>query len=518
MDPYFRKNSGMWTEWERKTLLFLFYCCTLATPYSAYLDLQELKHQGTKPPRPVSLESRFMNQRRYDFTWMHPQDKFCSECRPVELECKKMCFDRYRSMDYRMYGFQRPRIQTYYSFSTCPLRDMFSFLSKLTTDSPKKEAAEESTVAVAEEVTGTGVEVTSVTVTKVEEEPKGTSETNAATGSVEPVASAVEESNGAKVADGESDEAAVAKKEDALRSTSEGKDEEKKKSAESGVPEVSQAKVTSTENKTTTEMGTPEATKESSTPTEVEKEEASASRENVTEKSPKETPKSTSGNKKNKGKKSVENSPSKNGEDLEKENEELKKRISDLTKRYEEQHSEFAQKRSEQKQLVSVITQLYQLTMGIDSNTPTTEFPKQRNSSSPKTQSSSTDKKGRKTQRSPGSAGPSSSALTKGDKAAVSPSSNATDKKSAASAYRRSQERSLQQLIAEAKARQAQLKSKRKSESSVVASGPNPESVREQLRVATTKKEVEDAINDAKKLNMTYELSLGEKKLNALTA
>ncbi|KAF4702263.1 hypothetical protein FOZ63_011276, partial [Perkinsus olseni] len=40
MDPYFRKNSGMWTEWERKTLLFLFYCCTLATPYSAYLDLQ----------------------------------------------------------------------------------------------------------------------------------------------------------------------------------------------------------------------------------------------------------------------------------------------------------------------------------------------------------------------------------------------------------------------------------------------------------------------------------------------
>ncbi|KAF4736823.1 hypothetical protein FOZ62_000838 [Perkinsus olseni] len=118
MDPYFRKNSGMWTEWERKTLLFLFYCCTLATPYSAYLDLQELKHQGTKPPRPVSLESRFMNQRRYDFTWMHPQDKFCSECRPVELECKKMCFDRYRSMDYRMYGFQRPRIQTFYSFST----------------------------------------------------------------------------------------------------------------------------------------------------------------------------------------------------------------------------------------------------------------------------------------------------------------------------------------------------------------------------------------------------------------
>lgn len=30
------------TQSYRSALLFLFYCCTLATPYSAYLDLQEV--------------------------------------------------------------------------------------------------------------------------------------------------------------------------------------------------------------------------------------------------------------------------------------------------------------------------------------------------------------------------------------------------------------------------------------------------------------------------------------------
>ncbi|KAF4732229.1 hypothetical protein FOZ63_016770, partial [Perkinsus olseni] len=144
---------------------------------------------------------------------------------------------------------------------------------------------------------------------------------------------------------------------------------------------------------------------------------------------------------------------------------------------------------------------------GIDSNTPKAESPKQRKSSSPKAQSSPTNKKIHKAQRKPVV-----------EKQAVSPSSNNADKNSTTFSSRRHQEQNLQQLIAEAKAHQAELKSKRSNETNVSGAGPDPESVRARLRTATTKKEVEDAISDAKKLNMTYESSLGERKLASFAA
>ncbi|KAF4674019.1 hypothetical protein FOL47_009810 [Perkinsus chesapeaki] len=370
---------------------------------------------------------------------------------------------------------------------------MFSFLSKLTSESPKKETDKQqkptvvAATAETEEVTDKSVKVvdtTSVAVTT----SKGTDKAEATQTTVaEHAAKTVEEEKAQQEPKAKSE---AAKSNDVVKPTVV---KEAEKSTD--VPKADDSSEVKKDEKATEEP------KKEEKATEQPKKE-----EKATEvKSP---AKSSSGKKNKKGKKSAETSPSKSDEELEKENKELKQKIEDLTQKYEQQHAEFSQKKSEQKQLVGVIAQLYQLTLGID-GTATSESPKQQGkNSSPKVGASKKERKVAKQQQKSSSS--SSSPIAEKQQHAAASSTSSNNRNIAGFVNRPAQEQGLQQLIAEAKAHQAQLKKKQSSngtESSTTE--PDAESVRARLRSATTKKDIEDAISDAKKLNMTYEASLG---------
>ncbi|KAF4720830.1 hypothetical protein FOZ62_002226, partial [Perkinsus olseni] len=78
-------------------------------------------------------------------------------------------------------------------------------------------------------------------------------------------------------------------------------------------------------------------------------------------------------------------------------------------------------------------------------------------------------------------------------------------------------EADLNNLIKEAKAHQALLRAKSQTKLEGENGGkPSPEEVRSRLRTGNTKQDLEEAIKEAKGLDMTYEAGLAEKKLKGL--
>ncbi|EER05909.1 hypothetical protein Pmar_PMAR011967 [Perkinsus marinus ATCC 50983] len=75
----------------------------------------------------------------------------------------------------------------------------------------------------------------------------------------------------------------------------------------------------------------------------------------------------------------------------------------------------------------------------------------------------------------------------------------------------------LNQLIKEAKARQALLRAQSQTKLEGDSGGKtDPEEVRSRLRTGRTRQELEAAMNEAKELGMTYEATLAEKKLEGM--
>lgn len=94
------------------------FVVALLAPMVFGMSLHEAQFLANNPPMPMIIEGVYSNQRRLDYTWHGGMYDRCKECRFLELECKKECWDRIRDTGYYTYGGNRPRVQSWFSLST----------------------------------------------------------------------------------------------------------------------------------------------------------------------------------------------------------------------------------------------------------------------------------------------------------------------------------------------------------------------------------------------------------------
>eukprot|EP00927_Polykrikos_kofoidii_P005789 TRINITY_DN12302_c0_g1_i2.p2 TRINITY_DN12302_c0_g1~~TRINITY_DN12302_c0_g1_i2.p2 ORF type:complete len:107 (+),score=16.07 TRINITY_DN12302_c0_g1_i2:214-534(+) len=102
----------MATEYERKLLLWLTWMNFFFMPLSFWYWYGQFTHLASKPPIPLMPEYQYMNGRKRDFSCHGGRWNDCKECRWLEFECKKLCFDRLREQGREVWGLRRPRTQT----------------------------------------------------------------------------------------------------------------------------------------------------------------------------------------------------------------------------------------------------------------------------------------------------------------------------------------------------------------------------------------------------------------------
>ncbi|KAK1442593.1 hypothetical protein BgAZ_301110 [Babesia gibsoni] len=94
-----RKSLMLSTELERKQNLFMNAVINGLCLYLLYNLVQHKKHVYDKPPNVEVAVREFTDNRLKDFTWhgsmffQYPKGR-CKECRWLELECKKKCYDK----------------------------------------------------------------------------------------------------------------------------------------------------------------------------------------------------------------------------------------------------------------------------------------------------------------------------------------------------------------------------------------------------------------------------------------
>ncbi|KAF4715968.1 hypothetical protein FOZ62_003147, partial [Perkinsus olseni] len=209
---------------------------------------------------------------------------------------------------------------------------------------------------------------------------------------------------------------------------------------------------------------------------------------------------------------------------LEQENANLAKEVEEATRKYRAQQEEIAKARREKKEVISVAAQLYQIAMGIE------PMPRQARTDSfalPKPPSMGEQtRRGAETARTTGSAPRytrqgSQQQQQQGQASFFMNSSGGQVPTRRASNVTRpsgvDKEADLNNLIKEAKAHQALLRAKSQTKLEGENGGkPSPEEVRGRLRTGNTKQDLEEAIKEAKELDMSYEAALAEKKLKEL--
>ncbi|KAF4663239.1 hypothetical protein FOZ61_001811 [Perkinsus olseni] len=207
---------------------------------------------------------------------------------------------------------------------------------------------------------------------------------------------------------------------------------------------------------------------------------------------------------------------------LERENANLAKEVEEATRKYRAQQEEISKARREKKEVISVAAQLYQIAMGIEpmprqARTDSFALPKppsmgeqtRRGAETARTTGSAPryPREGSQQQRAQASFFMNSS----GGQVPTRRSSNVTRPSGA------DKEADLNNLIKEAKAHQALLRAKSQTKLEGENGGkPSPEEVRGRLRTGNTKQDLEEAIKEAKELDMSYEAGLAEKKLKGL--
>merc|ERR1719161_537533 len=111
-DPPQRANMMMVTEYERKLYLWLQWMNLMMLPISAWYWYGQFTHLASKPPCPLPPEMPYLNARKRDWGWNGGEWSICKECRFLEVECKKECWDRLREEGVNKWGLRRPRTQT----------------------------------------------------------------------------------------------------------------------------------------------------------------------------------------------------------------------------------------------------------------------------------------------------------------------------------------------------------------------------------------------------------------------
>ncbi|EAN31765.1 putative integral membrane protein [Theileria parva strain Muguga] len=93
-----RPSLMCFTEFERKQSLIMKAVLSLLLYYVYYCYVRHKLHIYDRHPSPELPTFEFTNNRTKDFTWhgslpfQYPKGR-CKECRWLELECKKRCYD-----------------------------------------------------------------------------------------------------------------------------------------------------------------------------------------------------------------------------------------------------------------------------------------------------------------------------------------------------------------------------------------------------------------------------------------
>lgn len=111
-DPPQRANTMMVTEYERKLYLWLQWMNLLFFPISLWFWWGQFTHLASKPPAPLPPEYPYLNARKRDFGFFGGEWQICKECRFLEMECKKECWDKLREEGVNKWGLRRARTQT----------------------------------------------------------------------------------------------------------------------------------------------------------------------------------------------------------------------------------------------------------------------------------------------------------------------------------------------------------------------------------------------------------------------
>ncbi|ORM41475.1 uncharacterized protein BXIN_2568 [Babesia sp. Xinjiang] len=116
-----RKGIMLSTELERKQSIVMNTLISGLVVYVLYLFVQHKRHVHDKPPNVEVVPREFTNNRLKDFTWhgsfffQYPKGR-CKECRWLELECKKRCYDKLLSEGHKFIihePMQKPRNRLY---------------------------------------------------------------------------------------------------------------------------------------------------------------------------------------------------------------------------------------------------------------------------------------------------------------------------------------------------------------------------------------------------------------------
>ena len=107
LDSYSRLCTPLITEYERKMLMFVGLHAYLFFFISLYLTYKAHAHGAVKPPVPFYADFPGLDGRKKDFTWhgrlffISPKER-CKECRWLDLECKKICFEGLKAQNYKL--------------------------------------------------------------------------------------------------------------------------------------------------------------------------------------------------------------------------------------------------------------------------------------------------------------------------------------------------------------------------------------------------------------------------------
>ncbi|CAJ1342340.1 unnamed protein product [Effrenium voratum] len=104
LDPPQRSAAVLVTEYERKLLLWLTWMNFFFLPISVWYWYGQFTHLSSKPPIPLMPEYQYLNGRKRDFSHVGGRWHDCKECRWLEFECKKICFDRLRDEGREIWG------------------------------------------------------------------------------------------------------------------------------------------------------------------------------------------------------------------------------------------------------------------------------------------------------------------------------------------------------------------------------------------------------------------------------
>lgn len=115
LDPCQRGDAMMVVEYERRLGMVLSIGSFTMFPFSIYLWWGAMSHLNAKPPCPRYVQGTFLGNFKQDYSvWLTPTvASQCKDCRFMEMECKKMCYDRLRDMGMDVWCTRRPRSQTF---------------------------------------------------------------------------------------------------------------------------------------------------------------------------------------------------------------------------------------------------------------------------------------------------------------------------------------------------------------------------------------------------------------------